>query len=94
MIGHADKQDTGKPDWSLLPWRAVSRVVTVLTLGAQKYERHGWRTVPNAKERYISAAMRHIASWCTGEQSDPETGCSHLAHAACCVLIVLELSDE
>ena len=33
---------------------------------------------------------RHIFAWWGGEDKDPETGFSHLAHAACCLLFLME----
>lgn len=39
--------------------------------------------------RPFSALMRHMWSWWRGENVDPETGYSHLAHAGCCVLFLM-----
>ncbi len=33
---------------------------------------------------------RHIFAWWGGEDKDPETGFSHLAHAGCCLLFLME----
>lgn len=87
------KDDAGKREWSLLPWDAVEHVVDVLMFGARKYEPDNWRLVPDARRRYFDAAMRHLIAWHEGECSDLETGFSHLAHAACCVLFLLALDD-
>jgi len=37
--------------------------------------------------------MRHIAAYNEHENKDPESGLSHLAHAACCLLFLLEYED-
>jgi hypothetical protein len=33
--------------------------------------------------------MRHMWAWWRGEEKDPETGMSHLWHAACCVMFLI-----
>lgn len=85
------KQDDGKPLWNLLPWKAVGLVVDVLTYGAKKYSPDNWRDVPEGKERYLSAALRHLSAYAQGEDIDAESGLPHLAHAATCILFMLEL---
>lgn len=42
-----------------------------------------------AWSRPFSALMRHMWAWWRGEDFDPETGYSHLAHAACCILFLM-----
>lgn len=83
------KADSGKPRLSLLPWRAVSQIVDVLEFGAAKYEPNNWKHVPNARQRYFDAAMRHLLAWWDGERLDTESGLPHLAHAGCCILFLL-----
>lgn len=86
------KHDGGKPDWTLLPMFAIEEVVKVLDFGASKYYRGSWRKVPDAKRRYIAAAYRHFMDYYfRGIRNDEESGFHHLAHAACCVLFVLQL---
>jgi len=83
------KYDAGKPRPSLLPWPALTEVMAVLAFGAAKYEVDNWQRVPGARERYFDAALRHLVAWHSGEALDAESGRSHLAHAACCVLFLL-----
>ena len=83
------KFDGGKPQWSLLPFKALKEVVDVLTYGAKKYAPDNWKKVPNAKQRYIDAGFRHFTAYASGEKLDSETGKSHLAHALCCLLYLL-----
>ncbi len=84
------KNDSGKDRWDLLPVRGTRLIVKVLTFGAAKYAPENWRKVPNARERYYAAAMRHLTAWWEGERDDPETGLPHLAHAGCCIIFLLE----
>jgi len=83
------KYDNGKPQWSLLPFRALTQVVEVLTYGAKKYAPDNWKKVPDARRRYIDAGFRHLTAYTTGETNDPETGKHHLAHAICCMLYLV-----
>jgi len=66
-------------------------VAGVLAYGARKYAPHNWAKVPNARQRYYDAAMRHLHAWWEGESCDPESGHPHLAHASCCCLFLLAL---
>ncbi len=83
------KHDSGKPQWHLLPYDALSYVVKVMTFGADKYGPGNWRQLEAPEDRYFSALMRHLAAWQLGERFDPETGLPHLAHAATNALFLL-----
>lgn len=86
------KYDEGKVDWTLLPMFAVEEVAKVMGFGASKYYRDSWRKVPEYKRRYIAAAYRHIMDYFFRRVTpDGESGLHHLAHAACCILFVLEM---
>jgi len=84
------KYDNGKPDYTLLPLDALEQVVEVLTFGAAKYDRHNWKKVDNLHQRYSAAAMRHIVAYMKHEDIDEESGYSHLAHAICCLMFMLQ----
>lgn len=83
------KFDQEKPDMSLLSPIALLKIAEVMTYGKKKYAAHNWRG-GLAWSRIIAAAIRHILSWLGGESKDPETGLSHLAHASCCLMFLLE----
>jgi hypothetical protein len=53
---------------------------------AAKYSPDNWQRVPEPRERYFSAAMRHLVAWKEGATHDLESGLPHLAHAVCCLL--------
>ncbi len=89
MRGDTHKFDANKPMWDLLPLKEVEKIVYVLTYGADKYKPDGWKGVPQAKERYLAAALRHLCAYQSGEPCDAESGLSHLAHAACCLVFLL-----
>lgn len=75
------KFDHGKPQMNLIPTAAIVEMGKVLAFGAQKYDRGNWAK-GLATSRYFDAAMRHLWAWNAGEEKDPESGLSHLAHAA------------
>lgn len=77
------KLDGGKPKWYLLPWEVIEGVVKVMTFGAAKYSEAGWKSVPQAKERYFAAMMRHWMLMESGEYTDPDSNLPHWAHFAC-----------
>lgn len=99
------KADAGKPKISLLApmWPAIVEVVRVLEFGAKKYEKDGWISMATDEKtaaqvewtRSTDAAVRHIMGddkhegWVGGEDLDPESKLSHLAHAACDTLFAL-----
>ena len=88
------KDDNAKTRYDLLPPEFLEETAKVLTFGAQKYSAHNWAQGASWS-RYFSAMMRHMWAWWKGEDNDPETGFSHLAHAACCLsfLIAYQLRD-
>jgi hypothetical protein len=87
--GTALKFDTNKLPLNLLSTEAMNQTAAVLAFGAEKYAAHNWRA-GFAWSRPLAAAMRHITAFNDGEDKDPESGLSHLAHAACCIMFLLE----
>jgi hypothetical protein len=87
------KYDSGKPEYGLIPAKALDDIAKVLTIGAQKYSRENWKQVPDGPRRYFDALQRHSWAYKAGELTDPETGLPHLAHAAACLLFLLELEN-
>lgn len=83
------KYDDGKLRYSLLPKETLDEVVKVLEFGSRKYAEDNWQKVPQARTRYYDAMNRHIQAWWNGEETDKETGCSHLAHAVCCSMFLM-----
>jgi len=80
------KDDSGKLDWSLLPMNLMEGVVKVLMFGARKYARDNWMKVPDGKNRYWAAMMRHLGAAQQGEFLDTESGLPHIDHAHCCMI--------
>jgi hypothetical protein len=76
------KDDNGKLRWDLLPLDVVEKLVEIYEFGANKYEENSWRTIENGYKRCRAALFRHLTAYDKGERVDPESGKSHLAHAA------------
>lgn len=86
------KHDHEKPDMSLLSSIALFKIAQVMTYGKKKYSANNWRG-GLAWTRLLAAALRHIFAYLGGQDKDPETGLSHLAHASCCLMMLLEFED-
>ena len=81
---HELKHDKDKLDWSLLDLSLIKPIVRVLMYGLEKYKsRDSWKTVPDAKERYYSALIRHVEAYRRGEWLDKESLLPHLWLAFC-----------
>jgi hypothetical protein len=88
------KFDNGKLEWSHFLWDEAEEIMEILQFGAKKYAWGNFAYVPNARERYFSALIRHVKAWNKGEEADPETGKSHLAHAGCCLMFLMYLDNH
>lgn len=82
------KHDAEKIRVELLPTEAVEEIAKVMTFGAKKYADHNWAK-GISWSRLLGAAMRHLFAFSRGENKDPESGLSHLAHLGCCVLFLI-----
>jgi hypothetical protein len=89
----AMKHDSEKVRMDLLDPAAIEKLAQVLTFGAKKYEAHNWRR-GISKSRLLGAALRHLFSYMRGEDNDPESGLSHVAHAMCCCMFLLGLEKR
>ena len=89
LSGNALKFDDNKLPVNLLSSEALLQTAAVLKFDADKYSEHNWRQ-GFAWSRPLAAAMRHIMAFNDGEDKDPESGLSHLAHAMCCIMFLLE----
>ena len=90
------KYDGDKNRYDLLPPELLEATADILTFGAKKYADRNWE-LGMKWSRPFGALMRHLWAWwnpCVPD-TDPETGKSHLHHAACCLafLIAYEARD-
>jgi len=86
----AIKADAGKTDWAILPLDALEEIIKVFQFGEKKYARGNFANGEGLEySRVLNSLLRHTTSFMRGEDNDPETGLSHMAHAGCCVLMLL-----
>ncbi len=76
------KHDQGKPPLDLIDAHFIEDVALVLAFGARKYTVDNWKK-GMAVGKALGGVLRHTYAVLRGELKDPETGLSHLAHAAC-----------
>lgn len=82
-------QKGAKPQmFSLVPFDALDEILKGYHYGASKYSEHNWRKGYKWSLSF-DALMRHLTAWWEGEDKDPESGLSHLAHAGWHVLALL-----
>lgn len=82
------KYDAGKPRWDLWDLKFLEDVHAVLVFGEKKYGAWNWAK-GMSYSRCFNAFLRHVwAWWWDGEEDDPESGLSHLAHATCMVMFI------
>lgn len=84
------RMDEGKLRWELLPVKAVEELVRVYGFGLHKgYPARNWEK-GMAWSRMFGALMRHAWRFWAGEDEDPESGLSHMAHVAWNALALVE----
>lgn len=90
------KHDQGKRQYALFPTKALGLIQDVIDYGAKKYAPNNWRNANGCDDldRYYSACLRHLFAFRDGDPTDIESGLSHLAHAACNIIFLLELTNE
>lgn len=90
------KGDAGskKTPLQLLSPYASAECSHVLRLGADKYGAWNWRHSKIAGSTYVGAIKRHLDAWWSGENLDPESGRSHIAHVMASAMILLDAENE
>ena len=79
----AKKADKGKLQHSLIDPEFIEGMAEVLTYGINKYKKKdSWKTVDNAKDRYLDALIRHEMEYRKGNKFDNESEIHHLLHLA------------
>lgn len=81
------KYDANKSRVDLLDTEWLEQVGGVLAFGAKKYAAHNWRG-GISYSRLLGACMRHVFAIVRGEDTDPESGLQHSAHASCCLMFL------
>lgn len=87
------KYDENKPRPELIATEFIFGLAKVLAFGAKKYEDRNWEKGMDWSRPY-GALQRHMQAWWSGEDKDPETGESHLYHAACCLMFLAAYEER
>lgn len=77
--------------FDLIPPDALWQLALVFGKGAEKYAARNWERGFDWSKSY-GALQRHLALWWAGEDTDDETGLSHMAHAAWHCLVLLSFT--
>lgn len=86
------KADNGKTRLDLVSPTFIEAVGKIRTFGVQKYgDSDSWAKVE--PKRYMAALLRHINAYRMGEEIDKESGMSHLWHAACNLMFLIDLDE-
>jgi hypothetical protein len=85
------KFDGGKIGVWMLPTEPLEDIAKVLDFGAKKYAAYNW-TNGISYSRIYGSLLRHLFAWWRGEDIDPESGLSHLSHAGCNILFLLQFA--
>lgn len=82
------KDDGGKPPLHLIAPDFLYAIAEILDFGAKKYAPRNWEKGMDWSRVY-RAAVGHLFDWFMRKGPDPETGKSHLWHAACCIMFLV-----
>lgn len=76
-----DAVGTKKAPISTISAPVILEVGLAMLEGARKYGRHNYRPAGVRGSVYYDAVFRHLASWWEGEDTDPDSGLSHITKA-------------
>ena len=76
------RYNQGKLQWSLVDFKSLEGMVKVLEMGAEKYDKHNWKKGMPVTQ-VGESLMRHLFAFLNGENTDSESGLSHLSHVLC-----------
>jgi hypothetical protein len=86
-------QGARKCGYTSTPTVAIRQVYKVFENGREKYGLFSWRSSCEVDAKtYLSACRRHLDEWSeSGVMMDRESNLPSLAHAASCLLILLDM---
>lgn len=86
------KHDSKKNRLELLPVEPLEDAAKVFTFGAEKYDDWNYMNGEGiSATRLYAACLRHLFAWFRGEDKDSESNLPHLAHALCCILMLMQV---
>jgi Domain of unknown function (DUF5664) len=78
--------------FGIIPEEALKTHAEVREFGAKKYARNNWKKgIPFSFT--LDAILRHLFAFARGQETDPESGISHLGHVLCDIEHILALDS-
>ena len=91
----AKKYDSNKIRMELLDPIVLEKIAEGFTFGAKKYGDFNYLMGRGLDtKRVYGALLRHLNAWYSGETIDKESELSHLAHAGCCISMLISLVNN
>lgn len=92
-MSEGKKFDSGKVRLDLIPTIGILELGKVLSYGAEKYDSNNWmKGIEHS--RLFAACLRHMYAYKLGQETDPESGLSHLSHAMCNIMFLIWMSKN
>jgi hypothetical protein len=88
-----NKADGGKVRVDLVDPLLVESAANAMSFGAEKYGENNWRS-GISQSRLYGALLRHIFAYWQREDQDPESGHSHLDHAAAMLMMLIRMHKD
>lgn len=77
-----------KSPMSVIPGPVMQELGLALMEGARKYGRHNYRVAGVRGSVYYDATMRHLIAWWEGQDTDPDSGLSHITKAIASLVVL------
>lgn len=77
-----------KAPMSTVSAAVLAEVGVAMLEGASKYGRHNYRAAGVRSSVYYDATMRHLMAWWEGEDTDPDSGMSHITKAITSLVVL------
>lgn len=87
------RYNQGKLQWSLIDFKSLEGLVKVLEMGAKKYDKHNWKKGMPITQ-VSESLMRHLFAFLNGEDTDSESGLSHISHVMCNAMFIEYIMRE
>ncbi len=83
-----DMVGTNKAPMSCVPISVIAEMAVAMYEGARKYGRANYRDAGVLGSVYYDACLRHLMAWYEGEDTDPDSGLSHITKAIACLVVL------
>jgi dATP/dGTP diphosphohydrolase len=77
-----------KVPMSTIPATVLAELGVAMLEGAMKYGRHNYRAIGVRASVYYDASLRHHQTWWEGEDTDPDSGLSHITKAIASLVVL------